>query len=66
VIISNFISKLTDSDAENSETQTCLRFAFASDYMSREDYDYSMLKSKEVGKLINYLINNPDKFGCKM
>jgi hypothetical protein len=34
--------------------------------MSREDYDYSMLKSKEVGKLINYMINNPDKFGCKM
>ncbi|WP_138433686.1 four helix bundle protein [Winogradskyella algicola] len=62
----HFISKLTDSDAENSETQTWLRFAVACEYMSKEYYDDFMLKSKEVGKLINYMINNPGKFGCKM
>ena len=61
-----FISKLTDSDAENSETQTWLRFAVACEYMSKEYYEDFMLKSKEVGKLINYMINNPGKFGCKM
>lgn len=62
----HFISKLTDSDAENSETQTWLRFAVACEYMSKEYYDDFMLKSKEVGKLINYMINNPGKFGYKM
>lgn len=62
----HFISKLTDSDAENSETQTWLRFAVACEYMSKEYYDDFMLKSKEVGKLINYMINNPGKFGCKI
>ena len=59
----HFISKLTDSDAENSETETWLRFALACEYISKEHYDNFMLKSKELGKLINYMVNNPEKFG---
>ena len=31
----NFISKLTDSDAENSETQTWLEFAFECKYINQ-------------------------------
>jgi four helix bundle protein len=62
----HLISKLTDSDAENSETQTWLRFALACEYISKEHYDNFMLKSKEVEKLINYMVNNPEKFGCKI
>ncbi|WP_422105622.1 four helix bundle protein [Winogradskyella sp.] len=62
----HFVSKLTDSDAENSETQTWLRFALACKYMKEDAYEDFMQKSKEVGKLINYMINNPGKFGCKM
>lgn len=62
----HFVSKLTDSDAENAETQTWLRFAMACEYISKDHFDDFMFKSKEVGKLINYMINNPGKFGCKM
>ncbi|WP_223550754.1 MULTISPECIES: four helix bundle protein [Aestuariivivens] len=62
----HFISKLTDSDAENAETQTWLKFALACDYLPKENYEELFQKSEEVGKLINYMICNPDKFGCKI
>jgi len=59
----HFISKLTDSDAENSETQVWVQFANASGYISNEIEADLNKKSEEVGKLINYMIDNPGKFG---
>lgn len=59
----NFISKLTDSDAENSETQTWLEFALECGYIEQVHFDEFLKESEEVGKLINYMINNPSKFG---
>jgi len=61
----HFISKLTDSDGENSETNTWLDFALACNYISKEKYSELANQGIEVGKLINYMINNPDKFGAK-
>ena len=61
----NFLSKLTDADAENSETQGWLEYALACKYISQETFDYLTEKSKEVGRLINYMILNPGKFGSK-
>ena len=60
----HFISKLTDSDAENSETNVWLEFAYNCEYISEETYNNLTEKNVEIGKLINYMINNPDKFGC--
>ena len=62
--INHFISKLTDCDAENSETNVWLDFALACNYLSQENYNSLTQKSNEVGKLINFMINNPTKFGC--
>jgi len=59
----HFISKLTDSDAENSETQTWINFANACNYISKDTKDMLEEKSLEVGRLINYMILNPGKFG---
>jgi len=59
----HFISKLTDSDAENSETQVWLQFAKASGYISEEIEADLNNRSEEIGKLINYMIDNPSKFG---
>ncbi|WP_179349750.1 four helix bundle protein [Winogradskyella pacifica] len=59
----HFISKLTDCDAENSETQTWLEFSLASNYISTEQFNELTEQSIEVGKLINYMIRNPEKFG---
>lgn len=59
----NFISKLTDSDAENSETQTWLDFALHCNYLDKDSFEDCLKDSEEVGKLINYMIKNPSKFG---
>lgn len=59
----SFHSKLTDSDAENSETQVWLEFAFKCNYINEAVYNELLSESNEVGKLINYMILNPQKFG---
>ena len=62
--INHFISKLTDSDAENSETNVWLEFSIKCGYISQEKYSDLCIRNIEVGKIINYMINNPEKFGC--
>lgn len=62
----HFISKLTDSDAENSETNVWLEFALKCEYINQEKFDCLNAKNHEIGKLINYMINNPSKFGCSI
>lgn len=57
------IMKLTDSDGENSETNVWLDFALACEYITKETYDSLYAECVEIGKLLNYMINNPDKFG---
>ncbi|APY07428.1 four helix bundle protein [Winogradskyella sp. J14-2] len=61
----HFISKLTDCDAENGETQTWLEFAAACKYISLEQFELLNEESLEVAKLLNYMILNPEKFGSK-
>jgi four helix bundle protein len=60
----HFISKLTDSDAENSETNVWLEFSLKCEYINIETYNDLNNKTIEIGRLINYMINNPNKFGC--
>jgi len=62
--VNHFISKLTDSDAENSETNVWLEFSLNCNYISLEKYSELYSKNIEIGKIINYMINNPGKFGC--
>ena len=61
----HFHSKLTNSDAENSETQVWLEYSLACKYITNEYFTELLNESKEVGKLINYMILNPKKFGVK-
>ena len=60
-----FISKLTDSDGENSETLVWLEFALACGYIQEETYRTLEKQNAEIGKLINYMILNPEKFGSE-
>lgn len=59
----HFISKLSDSDMENSETKGWLKFAFECKYIAEEQYEKLTLQSDEVGKLLNHMINFPKKYG---
>jgi four helix bundle protein len=62
----HFKSKLSDADMENSETSVWLDFTFACEYINGETHLELSQKSEEVGKLINYMILNPSKFGASM
>lgn len=58
----HFISKLTDSDAENTETQIWSNFALEFNYIDKNKYDTFIQYSEEVGKLLSYMMSNPKKF----
>jgi four helix bundle protein len=58
----HFISKLTDADMENGETQAWLDASLACSYITNEKYMEINQQSEEVSRLLNYMINNPDKF----
>ena len=57
-----FVSKLNDSETENAETQVWLDFAIACKYIHQEKYARITAKNDEAGKLIWYMINNPEKY----
>ncbi len=61
----HFISKLSDADMENSETQTWLDFAKECKYIDQKTYDNLFNQAEEVAKLLNYMINNHEKFLIK-
>ncbi|MBK7036505.1 MAG: four helix bundle protein [Chitinophagales bacterium] len=58
----HFISKLTDSDAENSETQVWLEFAFNCKYINENTFNELTQKSIEIGKLLSAMIKNPNNY----
>ncbi len=46
---------------ENSETSGWLDFGLACKYISEEEFKTLIVQNEEVGKLLNHMINNPDK-----
>jgi four helix bundle protein len=58
----HFVSKATDADMENTETRVWLDFALACGYIAMEAWDDLETKSEEVGKLLNHMIENPEKY----
>ena len=61
----HFISKTSDSDSENAETQVWLQFSIACEYITKEIFEELNKKSLEVGRLLNHMIENPAKYGAK-
>ncbi|MEO7524138.1 MAG: four helix bundle protein, partial [Ferruginibacter sp.] len=58
----HFISKISDADMENSETQTWLEFALACKYIKEEEYKLLLNRSEQVGSLLHHMISNPEKY----
>ena len=61
----HFISKCTDADMENSEIQVWLDFSVACDYITKEKYQNYLIRSEEIGRLLNHMIENPGKYKGK-
>jgi four helix bundle protein len=57
-----FVNKVSDADGENSETIVWLEFALASDYITAEQEQELESNAEEVGRMLNSMIENPEKF----
>jgi four helix bundle protein len=58
----HFVSKLTDCDGENSETDSSLDFAYDCSYITANEHKELKSLCSEVGKMLGGMINNPSKF----
>lgn len=63
--VAHFVSKSSDSDSENTETRVWLDFALACRYIKQEKWSDLENKADEVGRLVNHMINNPEKYQTK-
>jgi four helix bundle protein len=58
----HFISKLTDCDGENAETDSSLDFARDCRYISDAQHDELVALNREVGRMLGSMIKNPSPF----
>ncbi len=60
--LAHFVSKLTDCDGENSETDTSLDFARDCGYITDRDHQELTELCLEVGKMLGSMVLNPQPF----
>ena len=58
----HFSSKMTDADGEATETSIWLDFAFDCKYINEIERDDLQEKYNEIGRMLNAMALNPDKF----
>jgi four helix bundle protein len=57
-----FVNKLSDSDAEATETQVWLDFSLDCGYLSRASYEKLLKGYEEIGKMLGSMMSTPEKF----
>ena len=50
---------------ENTETQIWLDFALACGFISEENHKVLVNRSQSIGRILNHMIHNPEKFQRK-
>jgi four helix bundle protein len=58
----HFVSKLSDCDGENAETESSLDFALDCGYVSHEQHKELGAENREIGRMLGAMIKTPDKF----
>jgi four helix bundle protein len=58
----HFVSKLTDYDGENSETDTSLDFARDCGYITPADHANLAALNAEIGRMLGSMLDNPTPF----
>jgi four helix bundle protein len=58
----HFISKLTDCDGENSETDSSLDFALDCNYIDTKTHEKLTANNRAIGKMLGSMLNNPSSF----
>ncbi len=51
-----------DADMENTETQISLDFMKSCEYISEKRYNEILAKLEETGRMLNHMIENPEKY----
>jgi four helix bundle protein len=58
----HFVSKLTDCDGENGETNSSLDFAKDCGYITAQAHRELTFLTEEIGKMLGSMINSPGPF----
>lgn len=58
----HFISKLTDCDGENSETETSLDFALDCGYITQLQHEELVSINHEIGRMLGSMLNKPKQW----
>ena len=58
----HFSSKASDADMENTETRVWLDFSRDCKYISEAQWKDFESKAEEIGKLLNHMIEHPEKY----
>ena len=61
----HFISKLTDADAEATETMIWLDFSLACEYLRQEYHEELSTRYDEIGRMLGSMMISPEKFCYK-
>ncbi len=60
--VAHFVSKLSDADGEQAETQHWLDTSLACEYISVEEHQPLLQKCKEIGKMLGKMMQEPEKW----
>jgi four helix bundle protein len=58
----HFTSKMTDADGEATETSIWLDFALDCEYIDQQVHTNLQAKYQEIGRMLNGMAQNPEKF----
>jgi four helix bundle protein len=58
----HFLSKLTDADAEQAETQHWLDTSLKCKYISSPEHQNLLEKCKRIGRMFGKMMSNPESF----
>ncbi len=58
----HFVSKLTDCDGENSETDTSLDYAKDCGYITEVEHQKLTSRCAQIGRMLGSMIRNPEPF----
>lgn len=58
----HFLSKLTDCDGENAETETWLDFAKDCGYLDSVKHCELIVTCQEIGRMLGAMMKNPESF----
>lgn len=58
----HFVSKLSDADAEQTETQHWIETSLACDYLSQAERDAMTAQCEEIGRKLGKMMAEPEKW----